>query len=111
MRAQIIGAVIAMSLAFIFGFTLQGWRLGAAHAEQLAAEKDKYSQLALTVEHQNSGIELANYKLEVANESRTKAELLAVSVRSQLNIQTTKASQITLTNCSDMVEQLKGVRF
>lgn len=108
MRVAIAGGVFILGL--IVGSVIQQWRLSANHAAALVECNDRYHQLELNNEKQNSGISLMNYRLEVAEDNRKKAEATAVYVRNKYNLQSKKVSEIAATTCSAMVESLKGVK-
>lgn len=105
-----LAVIGVLTIGFSTGFLVQGWRLDSKHERQMAECNAKYHALELSVVIQNGGIELANYKLEVAEESRKVAEANAVFAKSQYVAQAKKANEIVATTCSAMVEQLKGVK-
>lgn len=102
-----VGIFLAGSIT---GAVIQGWRLDASHASDMAACNQRYHEIELRVEKQNGGINLMNYKLEVAEQAQKVAEANAAYVRNQYAIQNKKASEITATSCASMLESLKGIR-
>lgn len=108
----LIIAVIAAAIfgaGFTSGFTVQGWRKDAASAAAMSTAVEKYHQLEISVEKQNSGIAIMSYRVEAANEAQARAERNAKFVRDTYATQTTKANNIVVTTCKAMVESLKGV--
>jgi hypothetical protein len=106
---KLLCGVLALCVAFIAGYTVQGWRMEAATADDMKQAEVRYHTLELATVKQNSGIELLNYKLTVADEARSKAEQNAVFIRNQLEYKTKRANELVVTNCMNMVNQLKGV--
>lgn len=97
-------------IGFGFGFTLQGWRLNSAHADSIKKCTDRAHELELSIERQNGGINLAAYKLEVAEDARKAAQANADFIKNQYAVQSKRADAIIATTCSAMVEQLKGIK-
>ncbi len=101
-----VGVFVAGSA---MGALIQGWRLDAKHADELAKCNNNYHQIELRIAEQNGGINLSNYKLQVAEEKAKAAEASAVFIRNQYTQQTKKSTEITATTCTGMLEALKGL--
>jgi hypothetical protein len=108
LAGKLIAAGVLLFTMFGLGMTVQGWRMKSAQADAMSQAAERYHALELSVTKQNGGIDLLNYKLTVADESRIKAEQYSLTVRTQLNIQTKRVNELLAASCSDMVNQLKG---
>lgn len=108
LAGKLIAAGVLLFTMFGLGMTVQGWRMKSAQADAMSEAAERYHTLELSVSKQNGGIELLNYKLTVADESRIKAEQYSLGMRTQLTNQTKRVNELLATNCSNMVNQLKG---
>lgn len=107
-QIKLLAAGVLLFTMFSLGMVVQGWRMKSAQADAMSQAVERYHALELNVTKQNSGIDLLNYKLVVADEARVKAEIYSVGMRTQLGNQTKRVNELLATNCSSMVNQLKG---
>lgn len=108
LAGKLLAAGVLLFTMFGLGMAVQGWRMKSAQADAMREAAERYHTLELSVTKQNGGIDLLNYKLVVADESRIKAEQYSLGIRTQLTNQTKRANELLVTNCSNMVNQLKG---
>lgn len=106
---KLLAAASIAAVCFGAGFTVQGWRMKSAAADEMSTAVAKYHELELKVERQNSGVQLIQYQLDVAKDTQIQAEAKAISLYKQLGKQTKLAEDIQASNCVDMVNQLHEV--
>lgn len=108
LKITAIAVLTALVTGFGSGFIVQGWRLEAAHATAMSKAVEQYHNLELVVEKQNGGIALGAYQLKAAEDSRKQAEGQSKYILKTFGVQTKRVTEIVATNCTSMIDQLKG---
>lgn len=72
--AYVLAVVGAVAAIFFAGWTVNGWRLDAAHAEAIATKDREISQLKHSIETQNHAVDILQERSESAVERRQLAE-------------------------------------
>lgn len=93
---QLAGVAIVLAGAFGAGWMVNGWRLTAGHAREIAALTSESTNLKAKIQTQNFAVDVLNERKNAADERRRLAEVL------------TKAAQVGLQNRADQVAASKA---
>ena len=103
---RIIVLVVAV---FFTGWTVNGWRLDADHAETMRDKEKELSGLRLAVQDQNSKIDALRLRTEAATKISELAEASMKQTEKNAAYRVKRAEEIKPTTCLAMVESLKQV--
>lgn len=107
--AAVIAVGVAMTLAGTAGWVVNGFRLDAKYAKQIAVKQAQITDLQSAINVQNTAVAVMGANTEGAYRAQALAEKNAKDWAAVAKQRETKADNLKATNCRDMLENLKGV--
>ena len=107
MVALIGGLFLCTSIGFGAGWTVNGYRLDAAHSKQIIKKDELLHDYDKKLIKQNSAVEQLTYKTWVAEQVAAEAKKRAAFAESLAKVRLTKADEIKPVDCASMIQALK----
>lgn len=108
MVLAILVIIAALAAAFGAGAVVNGWRLGVAHAAELAEKDEKYNALNDLVREQNRAVEKMAASTDSADQRRKVAEQYAANVVAGLGNRAAAVNASQAPDCDGVLREAWG---